>query len=148
MNINPDKVKELVLLFSKLDEDYQKELLNKAYVLSLKQSQKNLIRKEELKFKNEYEYQKKIEERSNEMIKDALEFVQLLDKINDNEKAQLVILMDKLSHGELAKKTDIEIKINSKKVSIKDYIEEMLPQADFKAANDKVTDFLREENKI
>lgn len=64
------------------------------------------------------------------------------------KKTQLVILLDKLSHGELAKKTDIEIKINSRKISIKDYIEEMLPQANFKAANDKVTDFLREENKI
>lgn len=31
MNINPDKVKELVLLFSELDDDYQKELMGKAY---------------------------------------------------------------------------------------------------------------------
>lgn len=40
MNINPDKVKELVLLFSELDDGYQKELMGKAYELSLKQSQK------------------------------------------------------------------------------------------------------------
>lgn len=51
MNINPDKVKELVLLFSKLDDDYQKELMEKAYELSLKQSQKNLIKKENKKLK-------------------------------------------------------------------------------------------------
>ena len=38
MNINPDKVKELVLLFSELDDDYQKELMGKAYELSLKQT--------------------------------------------------------------------------------------------------------------
>ena len=38
MNINPDKVKELVLLFSELDNDYQRELMSKAYELSLKQS--------------------------------------------------------------------------------------------------------------
>ena len=56
MNINPDKVKELVLLFSELDDDYQKELMGKAYELFLKQSQKNLIKKENKKFKNEEEY--------------------------------------------------------------------------------------------
>ena len=30
MNINPDKVKELVLLFSKLDDDYQKGIDGKS----------------------------------------------------------------------------------------------------------------------
>ena len=66
MNINPDKVKELVLLFSELDDDYQKELMGKAYELSLKQSQKNLIKKENKKFKSEKEYKEEIEKRSNE----------------------------------------------------------------------------------
>lgn len=31
MNINPDKIKKLVLLFSELDDDYQNELMGKAY---------------------------------------------------------------------------------------------------------------------
>lgn len=137
-----------MLLFSELDDDYQKELMRKAYELSLKQFQKNLIRKEGLKFKSKDEYQKEIEERSNKTAKKSLELVQLFERINDDEKAQLAILIDKLSHVDLAKKTDIEIKINSKKVSIKDYIEEMLPHANFNVANDKVTDFLREKNKI
>lgn len=86
MNINPDKVKELVLLFSELDDDYQKELMGKAYELSLKQSQKKLIRKEGLKFKSEDEYQREIEERSNKTAKESLELIQLFDKINDNKK--------------------------------------------------------------
>ena len=45
MNVNPDKIKELVLLFAKLDDDYQKELMEQAHILSLKQSQKNSIQK-------------------------------------------------------------------------------------------------------
>lgn len=52
MNVDPDKIKELVLIFSKLDDDYQMELMKQAYVLSLKQRQKNLIQKENKKFKN------------------------------------------------------------------------------------------------
>ncbi len=148
MNINPDQVKELVLLFSELDNDYQKELMSKAYELSLKQSQKNLIQKEGLKFKNEDEYKKEIEDRSSKRAKESLDLLQIFDKLGDEGKAELAIALDKLSHGELTKKTDIEIKINSKKVSIKDYIEEVLPQADFKTANEKVTEFLKEKNRI
>ncbi|KAI4445351.1 hypothetical protein C823_007858 [Eubacterium plexicaudatum ASF492] len=115
MNINPDKVKELVLLFSELDDDYQKELMGKAYELSLKQSQKNLIKKENKKFKSEKEYKEEIEKRSNERAKESLDLLQIFDKIDDEGKAQLAIVLDKLSNGDLTRKTDIEIKINSKK---------------------------------
>lgn len=148
MNINPDKVKELVLLFSELDDDYQRELMSKAHELSLKQSQKNLINKQGKKFKSEEEYNKEIEERSRERAKESLDLLQILDKIGDEEKAQLVIVLDRLSHGNLTKKTDIEIKINSKKVSIKDYLEEVLPNADFESANEKATEYLNEVNRI
>lgn len=44
--------------------------------------------------------------------------------------------------------TDIEIKINSKKVFLKDYIEEVLPNADFDSANEKATEYLKEVNRI
>ena len=124
MNINPDKVKELVLFFSELDDDYQKELMSKAYELSLKQSQKNLIKKENKKIKSEEEYKKEIEKRSREINKEILDLLQIFDKIDDEKKAQIVIILDKLSHGNITIKTDIQIKINSKKVSLKDYIEE------------------------
>ena len=148
MNINPDKIKKLVMLFSELDDDYQKELMSKAYELSLKQSQKNLINKEDKKFKSEEDYKKEIEERSRERAKESLDLLQIFDKIGDEGKAELAIILDKLSHGELTKKTDIEIKINSKKVSIKEYIKEVLPHADFETANEKATEYLKEVNRI
>lgn len=144
MNINPDKIKELVLLFSELDDDYQKELMGKAYELSLKQSQKNLIHKEGEKFKTEEEYKKEIEERSKKRARESLDLLEIFNKIGDEEKAQLAIALDKLSHGNLTKKTDIEIKINSKNVSLQDYIEEVLPQVNFKTANEKVDKYLKE----
>ncbi len=148
MNINPDKVKELVLLFSKLDDDYQKELMTKAYELCLKQFQKNLIKQEGKKFKSEEEYKKEIEERSSERVKESLELLNIFDRIGDEEKAQCVIVLDKLSNGNLTEKTDIEIKINSKKIPLKDYIEEVLPQVDFKSANEKATKYLKEVNRF
>lgn len=148
MNINPDKVKELVLLFSELDDDYQKELIGKAYELSLKQSQKNLLKKEGKHFKSEEEFKNEVKNRSDEAAKKSLELVKKLVKINDDGKAQIAIVLDKLSNGDLTRETDIEIKINSKKVSLKDYIEEVLPQADFKSANEKATEYLKEINRF
>lgn len=144
MNIDPDKVKELVLLFSELDNDYQKELIAKAHELSFKQCQKNLLKKEGKYFKSEEEFKNEVKKRSNEVAKESLELVKKFVKIDDDGKAQLVILLDKLSHGDLTRKTDIEIKINSKKVPLKDYIEEVLPKADFISANEKVTEYLKE----
>lgn len=148
MNINPDKVKELVLLFSELDDDYQKELMGKAYELSLKQTQKNLIKKEGKHFKNDEEYKNEIEKRSRERVKESLDLLQIFDKIGDEEKAQLAIVLNKLSHGDLTQKTDIEIKINSKKVSLKEYIEEVLPKVNFESANEKTTEYLKEINRL
>lgn len=148
MNINPDKVKELILLFSELDEDYQKELLKQAYILSFKQSQKNLIKEEGNKFKSNREYEDEIEERSNKTIEEFLEIIALYDKVSDNEKAQLAILLNKLSKGKLTQKTDIEIKIKQKKLSIKDYIEEILPEVNFEVANAKALEYWREKDKF
>ena len=74
------------------------------------------------KFKSEKEYKEEIEKRSNERAKESLDLLQIFDKIDDEGKAQLAIVLDKLSNGDLTRKTDIEIKINSKKVSLKEVI--------------------------
>ena len=42
----------------------------------------------------------------------------------------------------------IIIKINSKKVSLKEYIDEVLPKANFESANKKATEYLKEINRL
>lgn len=144
MNVKPDKIKELVLIFSRLDDDYQKELMSQAYILSLKQSQKNLIHKENKKFKNDDDFKKEIEDRSNQRAKKVLDMVEIFEKVGDKEKAELIVLLDKLSGGSFTKKTSIEIKINEQKVSMKDYLEEILPGVDFYAANRNIEGYLKD----
>lgn len=144
MNVNPTKIKELVLIFSELDDDYQKELMKQAYALSLKQSQKNLIQKENKTFRNDADFEKEIEKRSNQRAKEALEMVEIFEKVGDKEKAELIVLIDKLSNGSLTKKSNIEIKINEEKISMKDYLEEILPEVDFQETNKKVSGYLKE----
>ena len=147
MNVNPDKIKELVLLFEKLDDDYQKELLKQAYILTLKQSQKNIIQKENKNYKFNADFEKEIEERSNQRAKEALDLVEIFEKVGDKEKAELIVLLDKLSNGSFSKKTSIEIKINEEKVPLKDYLEEILPEADFYTANKNVNEYIKEYKK-
>ena len=89
-----------------------------------------------------------IEKRSKERAKESLDLLQIFDKVGDGEKAQLAIVLSKLSHGDLTQKTDIEIKINSKKISLKEYIEEVLPKANFESANERATEYLKEVRRI
>lgn len=53
MNVDPKKIKELIMLYSQLDEEYQVKLLNEAYILLFKQTQKNQIKKENIKYATE-----------------------------------------------------------------------------------------------
>lgn len=61
MNLDPKKIKELITLYSELDDEYQEELFSKAKVLAIKQTQKNQILKSKEKFKTKKDLDKKIE---------------------------------------------------------------------------------------
>lgn len=144
MNINPEKFKRLALIFAKLDNDYQNELMQQAYILELKQSQKNQIQKEKKIFKSEDEFKGEIEHRSNKRAKEVMDMLELFEKVGDSEKAQLLVLIDRLSGGKMTQKTEIEIKINQQKVAVKDYIADILPGVDFIQVNNKVNGYLKE----
>ena len=75
MNIDPKKVKELILIYSELNEEYQKELMKQAYILQMKQSQLNQIQKEDKRFKTDRALQEEIDKRTNECAKDAKEML-------------------------------------------------------------------------
>lgn len=148
MNIDPNKVKELVLTFAELDEDYQAELMKQAHVLSFKQGQKNVIHREGKEFKNKSELEEEVEKRSKDRCKESMKLLGMLDKVDDTSKAELLILLNKLNNRGLPKKTDIIIQINEKDISMKEYIEDILPDANFSVANKKIIDYLKENNEV
>ena len=47
----------------------------------------------------------------------------------------------------MTEKTDIEIKINHKKVRLTEYLEEMFPEVDVKEVNKNATQFLKDYKK-
>lgn len=148
MSLDPEKIKELVLIYSKLDDDYQKVLMSKAWELSFKQSQKNQILKSGENFKTKEELEDKVKKETVNRLKEAEELIDIFKtKMNDSQKAELIALMDKLSNGKMTEKTDIEIKINHKKVRLTEYLEEMFPEVDVKEVNKNATQFLKDYKK-
>ena len=77
MSLDPEKVKELVLIYSKLDDDYQKVLMSKAWELSFKQSQKNQILKSGENFKTKEELEDKVKKETVNRLKEAEELIDI-----------------------------------------------------------------------
>lgn len=143
MNVDPDKVKQLVLIFSELDEEYQKELMARAYTLQLMQSQKNLIQKENVTYKTEKELEAEIKRRSNKRAEESLNLVDKLEKMDDTGIATMIMLANRLAgKGNKVRESDISITINQKDVPMKEYLENYLSNADYDKAKRKVEEFL------
>ena len=147
MNIDPEKIKELVLVYSKLNEDYQKELMNHAYVLQLKQTQLKQIQEEKIKFKSDMELQSEIDRRASERVNDIVEMADLLDKMNSTDKAALFMLINQLSgKGNSVEESDITITVNQRNISMEEYLEKYLIDADYNKAKEKASKFMSDIN--
>lgn len=145
MNLDPKKIKELITLYSELDDEYQEELFSKAKVLSIKQTQKNQILKSKEKFKTKKDLDKKIDEKTSRRLEEVKEMMYIYDsKMNDSQRAEIVALLDKLTDGGLTEKTDIEITINHKNVDLIEYLEEQFPDVNVKEANKNANRLLKE----
>ena len=145
MNLDPKKIKELITLYSELDDDYQEELFSKAKVLSIKQTQKNQILKSKEKFKTKKDLDKKIDEKTSRRLEEVKEMMYIYDnKMNDSQRAEIVALLNKLTNGGLTEKTNIEITINHKNVDLIEYLEEQFPDINVKEANKNANRLLKE----
>lgn len=148
MNIDPEKVKRLVLLFAELDNDYQKELLDYAQILSIKQSHKNHILKEGKKYKDKEALDKEAEERAIARAKEVQGFLDDLEKLDDEDKAALVVFVDKISGGKITEENDITITINHRNVSMKDYLTERFPGIDCEKVMSRVKGYTKELDQL
>lgn len=148
VNINPDKVKELVLIFSELDEDYQKQLLIEAYKLQLMQGQKNQLQKEGITFTTKEEFQEEIEKKTNKRTKEIIDLMQVIDKMNDTNKAAMFMAINQLvGKPNMVQESDITITVTHKDISMKEYLEKHLVNVDYEKAK-KVANRHMNEMKI
>lgn len=119
--------------------------MKKAYVLQLKQSQLKQIQKENVHLKTDLDLQEEIDRRSCERAKEIKEMLDVLKKIDDTDKAALFMMINQLAGEEnKVEESDISITINQKDISMKEYLEKHLLNADYDKAKEKVTGFLDE----
>lgn len=145
MNINPKKIEELILVYSKLNEEYQKELMQQAYILRLKQSQLNQIQKEQKTFKSDKDLQEEIQKCANITAERASSIMDMVDKMGETDIASLMIIANQLSgKGNIIEESDVSITINQKEVSMKEYIEKYLADADYGKAKEKASSIMDE----
>ena len=144
MNIDPNKVKELVLVFSKLDEGYQKTLLGHAHRLELMQSEKDRIQKENITYQTEKQLHLEVERRTHETVMEMANIIRTFKKINDTERAALIMMANQLAGKSAMQETDISIRINQKDISMQEYVEKYLMNADYNEAKNMVKDFLHD----
>lgn len=133
MNINPNKIKQLVELFAKLDDEYQNKAISLLLELHIEQAAESQYRKENDKKKgteNTYLKEQSIKERKQKRINEICSMLELMDKMDSTQLASIAIAMEKLKLGTFTKQDDITITINSKQVSIEEYLKTVLPEAD------------------
>ena len=147
MNLNPNKVKQLVLTFADLDDEYQKQLLAEAFRLQFMQSQKNSIVKEGKQFQSPKAMQEEIESRTNKRFTEITNLMEKLENIDDTSKAAFFMFVYQLAgKGNVIQEPEITITVNQKEISMKDYLEMHLNNADYDKAKSICDDFMDQTN--
>lgn len=142
MNLNPDKVKKLVLSFSELDEEYQDKLLIEAYKLELMQHQKEKIKKEKRVYKSDKEFEQAITKGASMVAEESMKFFELFEQADDTLKAAMFMLIQQMAgKGNMIKESDITITVNQKELSIYDYLDQYFVNIDYDKAKEIVKDF-------
>lgn len=145
MNIDSNRIKELVLIFAELNEDYQERLMREAYKLQLMQSQLNNIQKEKVVFKNEQDLESEVKRRANERAGKILDMMELVDKLDDTKRASLMMFLNRMKGKEnVMKESDITITVNERNISMKEYLEMYLAGTDYDEAKSQVDQYLKE----
>ena len=119
--------------------------MKKAYVLQLKQSQLKNIQKEHVHLKTDLDLQEEIDRRSCERAKEIKEMLDVLKKIDDTDKAALFMMINQLAGEEnKVEESDVSITISQKDISMKEYIEKYLMDADYRKAKQKASSIMDE----
>ena len=149
MNINSKYIKELIDVAVTLDDEFQKKSLAKMYELQLEQKAKRKIEKKNLaegKKMAEVTLRDEIRTETNNLAKEILDMADMLDKMDSSQKAAMAMMMEKLSPGAFTKEEEISIVINSKTISLKDYLEKMLPDVNYNDAKSLFEEFKSTES--
>ena len=125
MLVDAKNLKWLVEIFVDLNENRQNALMSEAIRLQFEQGQESLAKK-----KNESITTEELKSRTRKTIKEATSMIGELEKLNDDQRAAFMILLNGLAGGSLATEESITITIDSKDMSLSDFVYKYVPGAD------------------
>ena len=129
MNINSGNIKRLIEIFTELNDERQHILMQEAIRLQFEQGQEDIaIKRGEKIDANE------LASRTIERISKASELLELLEKMNKEQQAAMGIFMNELTKGKFAKDEEIQIRINSRNMTIEEYLNKYIPGVDVEKA--------------
>lgn len=117
------------MIFSELNEARQTELMHKATYLQFEQGQENDLMKTKDLFTKE-----ELKNKTGKRLKRSVEFLEIMNKLDNDQLAAMSMLINELSPGNFSNEEEIEIKINSRNLSIDEYINKYIPGADSEKA--------------
>ena len=131
MNLNIEKAKELIVIFSRLSEENQNALLGHAAEMEFRQSTALKLKKS-----GKPADEKHMDAEIGKFLGVAKPLVEMWDKMDPNHHAALVIMVNEMSNGELTKEQYIDFVVKTRQLSIAEYIEKYIPAANIDQARE------------
>jgi hypothetical protein len=150
-NVNLDKINNLLSLFCELDDEFQIDLIGKAYELTIKQAtMKNKSKQGEFDYsqwkrlKNEShtsegksnslqlkELEKSINSEISSKGRDLLDMHNNIKKLDEEGNALIAMMMESLKPGSMTLEEELTVTINKRQLSLQDYNEKKFPNLDY-----------------
>lgn len=150
MNVNPMKVNELVKIFVSLNDEYQNKAIAQLFELSVEQKIAEKYDKEEMSKKKKgspYLREEAIREGKKAETRKLTNMLESVSKMDKSQLAAITMAMEELQPGAFTQQEDIAITINSKQISIEEYIKQMFPDVDYASTKKLVKEGLEEVQK-
>ena len=136
MTVDPKQVKNLVTTFCELDEEYREKALravNKVfldYICTRGCEQRNIP---------------VTKENQSSICRKVVKLFNAISDLSDTQEASVAIFMEHLQPGSFTEESELQITLNQKRLSINEYIEKVLPNANVKDAKKWVKEFEEEK---
>lgn len=143
MNIDSNKIRDLIRGFVELDENYQNKLLINLIMLQYEQNAATSV-KEQLSdtihsHSKSYDtiLDNTIMHKKNKLLQDAMIICEKVNTFDNEQVAQFVCLMEHIKPGVFTKKEEITIQIDSKQIPLNEYLYSLFPEVSYeKIRND------------
>lgn len=139
MNINTEKIQQLLGYFSDLDDTYQNNLISHALYLNLKQKEDHNISNNIVGPEREQLITNKVKDK-------VLKITELIDKFEDADndiKSMLAIVMENILPGAFTKKEKINVNITTERISMVEYFKNKFPGINYSLQKDKVDKIIK-----